>query len=86
MAAGLLEKSKKTCFYLQIVNAICGNNRYGVIKCEFRGKKGSIDVHRVIYCIANKLTLEDIAGMDARHLCHNSLCLTASHIAIEPQE
>ena len=23
-------------------------------------------------------------GLDASHLCHNSLCLTASHISMEP--
>ena len=61
------------------------NNRYGVIRCEYRGKKRSIDVHRVMYCIANQVTLEDIAGMDASHLCHNSLCVTASHTVVEPQ-
>ena len=62
------------------------NNRYGAItgRCEFWGKKSSIDVYRVIYCIAKELRLEDIAGMDASHMCHNSLCVTVSHIAIEP--
>ena len=55
-----------------------------MISCTFRGQKRSIDVHRVIYCLANKLTLEDIAGLDTSHLCHNSLCVTASHLVIEP--
>ena len=41
-------------------------------------------MHRVVYCLANKLTLEDIAGLDTSHLCHNSLCVTASHLVIEP--
>ena len=91
VAAGLLEKitenmllSENGQCYLWTAGMKGKNNRYGVIRCEFWGRKRSIDVHRVMYCIANEVTLEDIAGMDASHLCHNSLCVTASHIVVEP--
>ena len=35
------------------------------------------------YCVEHHIRLEDIHGIDASHLCHNSLCVTASHITLE---
>ena len=61
------KKAQKTSFvYLQMVNAICGREkRTDMVKLgvRFGVKKRSIDVHHVVYCIANKLALEDIAGI-----------------------
>ena len=49
---------------------------YGVINCQFECGYRKVTVHRL------SLLLEP--GLDASHLCHNSLCLTANHISVEP--
>ena len=55
-----------------------------MISCKLEGGKCRfISAHRVSYCMEHKIRLNDIAGMDASHLCHNSLCVTASHITLE---
>ena len=56
---------------------------YGVINCRFECGYRTVTVHRLSYMLEHKMTRVE-PGSDASHLCHNSLCLTASHISMEP--
>ena len=56
---------------------------YGVINCRFECGCRTVTVHRLSYMLEHKMTRVE-PGLDASHLCHNSLCLTASHISMEP--
>ena len=56
---------------------------YGVINCRFECGYRTVTVHRLSYILEHKMTRVE-PGLDASHLCHNSLCLTASHISMEP--
>lgn len=38
--------------------------------------------HRVVYCQANGLELEDIAGQVVRHTCDNIRCVDPAHLVI----
>ena len=38
-----------------------------------------IDVHHVMYCIANQVMLEDIAGLD-QIVCATTACVLLPHI------
>jgi hypothetical protein len=51
---------------------------YGVVN---RGKR-NIPVHRVAYCEANGLELEDIKGWVIRHKCDTPLCVNPQHLLI----
>ena len=56
---------------------------YGVINCRFECGYRTVTVHRLSYMFEHKITRVE-PGLDANYLCHNSLCLTASHISMEP--
>ena len=57
----------------------------GCRKGKFRFECGyrTVTVHRLSYMLEHKMTRVE-PGLDASHLCHNTLCLTASHISMEP--
>ena len=58
--------------------------KYGVINCRFRcGYNRAVTVHRLSYMLQHRITHVD-SGLDASHLCHNSLCVKVSHISMEP--
>lgn len=38
--------------------------------------------HRRAYCQHNNVTLEDIAGLEVRHMCNNSRCINPEHLDI----
>lgn len=42
-------------------------------------------VHRLSYCEANSLNLDDIAGKVVRHRCDNPACFNPSHLMIGTQ-
>ena len=56
---------------------------YGVINCRFECGYRTVTVHRLIYMLEHKMTRVE-PGLDVSRLCLNSLCLTASHISMEP--
>ena len=66
-----LQNYKKRWYCLPMGSVSCG-----------QGAK-TVTVHRLIYMLEHKMTRVE-PGLDASRLCLNSLCLTASHISMEP--
>lgn len=65
------------------------SKNYGRISIKFDGVCKTVYVHRLSYFI-NK---GDIASLwdtsitfESSHLCHNSLCINADHISLEPKQ
>ena len=47
------------------------------------GKAGRcVNLHRLVYCQANGLTLDDIKGQCVRHTCDNTRCIEPTHLVI----
>lgn len=46
------------------------------------GKWKTTSKHRVLYCIKNKINVEDIKGMVIRHTCDNPRCINPEHLVI----
>ncbi len=59
------------------------NGKYGVIKVKIDESERTITAHRVAYMIFTGNPYLD-PHLDASHLCHNSLCVNANHISLEP--
>lgn len=58
--------------------------KYGAVSCKFRcGNRRTITAHRLSYMLHHRRTFIR-ANLDASHLCHNSLCVTATHVSLEP--
>ncbi|TDR50210.1 hypothetical protein DFP85_1288 [Halomonas ventosae] len=53
---------------------------YGIAYSDETG--GRVRVHRAAYCLANGVTHEEIAGQQARHLCHNPSCISPMHVEL----
>lgn len=51
---------------------------YGI--CRFNGRTER--AHRVTYCKAHGLTLDDIRGLHVRHLCDNPPCVNPDHLLL----
>lgn len=51
---------------------------YGAVR--FNGK--TVRAHRLAYCMANGLQLQDIAGMEVRHKCDNPPCVNPAHLEL----
>ncbi len=62
------------------------NRRYGEIRVDFspHPRRGTtMPVHRLAYMLRErKLDLEQ--GLDVSHLCHNTKCINAEHLSLEP--
>jgi hypothetical protein len=58
---------------------------YGVINVKLPGKSRhqTVTVHRLMYMIEHR-TFELNPHFDVSHLCHNSLCINASHLSLQP--
>ena len=58
---------------------------YGQIntKITVGGGWRTLHVHRLSYLIKHNI-LEPHGGLEASHLCHNSLCINPDHISLEP--
>lgn len=54
---------------------------YGLVT-DPRKKSRCVSLHRLVYCEANGLTLDDIAGKVIRHSCDNPRCINPSHLLI----
>ena len=58
--------------------------KYGVVKVRFRcGNRRTVKAHRLSYMLYRRQTFMT-AHLDASHLCHNSLCVNAEHVRLEP--
>lgn len=57
-----------------------GSARYPALKVS-----GSVRMHRAEYCLANGLTLEDIAGLVVMHTCDNPRCSNPEHLVLGTQ-
>lgn len=58
--------------------SICQTWGYG--RQKVKGKY--VGAHRIAYCEANGLALEDIAGLVVRHTCDNPPCVNPAHLII----
>ena len=55
-----------------------------VINCRLRcGYSRAVTLHRLSYMLQQRI-IHVNQGLDASHLCHNSLCVKESHISMEP--
>lgn len=41
-----------------------------------------VNLHRLVYCEANGLALDDIKGQCVRHTCDNTRCIEPTHLVI----
>ena len=61
------------------------NGEYGVLNCKFPDARGwrQIHVHRLAYMIRHQNV--NLDNFDVSHLCHNTKCINANHLFLEPQ-
>lgn len=59
-------------------------NKYGYGQVCINGV--SVGAHRVAYCRANNLSLDDIKGKVVRHKCDNPPCCNPNHLEIGIQK
>ncbi len=57
-----------------------GSARYPTLKV-----KGSVRMHRAVYCLHNGLRLEDIAEQVVMHTCDNARCINPEHLRLGSQ-
>ena len=73
--AKIAENSQTGCFEW---TGFKSRDGYGIVH---RGNK-LLKAHRIAYCEANNLSLDDIAGLCVRHKCDNPKCINPSHLEI----
>ena len=56
---------------------------YGVIQIQVKAKWKKITCHRLAYIVHHQVDLSD-TPLDVSHLCHNHLCVTPTHLSLEP--
>lgn len=56
-----------------------GHRPFSIVR---HGKRTTVNYHRLVYCEANGITLDSIAGLVVRHKCDNARCINPEHLEI----
>ena len=56
---------------------------YGKINVKYEGRWTTVTTHRLLFILHNNLRLDDLAGLDVSHLCHNPPCASIDHLSAE---
>lgn len=56
---------------------------YAIIRPQFRGKRITLTVHRLVYFISNDFHFENLE-FHVSHKCHMKKCVNVQHLSFEP--